>query len=115
MKIFFFSTFTKKVSMALGPFFKLFKNKSFSYTPRYYDERKESLEKRIAGIKKEMGVQDDSSEAREIEKAYSVDIKGKMRSRFRPGRRQAEQRKSNIRLLVILMILAALAYYIIYF
>jgi hypothetical protein len=100
--------------MALAPFFKLFKNKSFSYTPRYYDERKEELEKRIAQIKKEMGVTDDSEKAKVIEKAYSVDIKGKMRSRFRPVRR-SESRKSNIRLLIILLALTAISYYVFYF
>lgn len=100
--------------MALAPFFKLFKNKSFNYTPRYYDERKEELEKRIAQIKKEMGVTEDSEKAKEIEKAYSVDIKGKMRSRFRP-RRRAESRKSTIRLLLILAALMFLAWYLIYY
>lgn len=100
--------------MALAPFFKLFKNKSFSYTPRYYDERKEELAKRVSQIKKEMGVTDDSEKAELIEKAYSVDIKGKMRSRFRPGRR-SESRQSSIRLIVILVVLSALAYYILYY
>lgn len=100
--------------MALAPFFKLFKNKSFNYTPRYYDERKEELAKRIAQIKKEMGVTDDSEKAKVIEKAYSVDIKGKMRSRFRPARR-SESRKSTIRLLLILLVLMAISYYVFYF
>jgi hypothetical protein len=100
--------------MALAPFFKLFKNKSFNYTPRYYDERKEELEKRIAQIKKEMGVTDDSEKAKVIEKAYSVDIKGKMRSRFRPARR-SDSRKSSIRLLIILIVLMAISYFIFYY
>lgn len=100
--------------MALAPFFKLNKNKSFSYTPRYYDERKEELEKRIAQIKKEMGIADGSEKARDLEKNYSPDIKGRMRNRFRPHKR-AEARKSSIRLLIILLALIGIAYFIIYF
>lgn len=99
--------------MALAPFFKLNKNKSFSYTPRYYDERKEALEKRIAEIKKEMGIKDGSEEALQIERKYSSNIKGSMKSRFRTGRR-AGSRTSNIRLLVIFLALLAIAYFIIY-
>ena len=34
-------------------------NKKFKFKPRYYDEQKEELEKRVEQIKKEMGVSDD--------------------------------------------------------
>jgi len=37
-------------------FFHTPRNKKFEFKPRYYDEQKEELDKRVAQIKKEMGI-----------------------------------------------------------
>lgn len=96
----------------LGRFFKLPKIKRFEYRPRYYDERKEALEYRIKQIKLEMGIKDDDPDAGKFTKEiHAVRIKGQMRSNFKKNRRAVK--RSNIRLLIILLVLFALAYYII--
>ena len=98
----------------LGGFFKLPKIKQFHYKPRYYDERKEELDKRIAQIKKEMGVTDEQPEGNKYFRGdYKTHIKGQMKGYFKQSRRQ--KRTSNIRLLIILLILLALSWYIIYY
>ena len=53
--------------------FKTEKPKQFTYIPRFYDERKEELEKRVEDIRKEM---EEHPEGR-----YVPNIKGQMRSR----------------------------------
>jgi hypothetical protein len=98
----------------LGRFFKLPKIKQFHIKPRYYDERKEALDRRIAQIKAEMGITGDQPEGNKYFKGdYKTHIKGQMSGYFKQTRRQA--RTSNIRLLIILIFLLALAWYIIYF
>jgi hypothetical protein len=98
----------------VAAFFRLPKTKQFQYKPRYYDERKEELDKRIAQIKSEMGITDDQPEGNKYFRGdYKTHIKGQMKSYFNKARRQ--KRTSNVRLLVILLALLALAWYIIYF
>ncbi len=96
----------------LGRFFKLPRIKRFEYKPRYYDERKEALEYRIRQIKLEMGIEDDDPDAgKYVKEMHAVRIKGQMRSNFKKNRRSV--RRSNVRLLIILLALLALSYYII--
>lgn len=98
----------------VGRFFKLPKIKQFQFKPRYYDERKEALDNRIAQIKSEMGITEELPEGNKYFKGdYKTHIKGQMRGYFKQTRR--EKRTSNIRLLVILLVLMALAWYIIYY
>ncbi len=80
-------------------FFKLHKNKQFTYTPRYYDERKERLE----NLKKQYG--DDSVESIEMR------MRGKIR------RRQTSKipglfSNATLRTFIILGILILLVYYV---
>jgi len=84
------------------------KNKQFSFKPRYYNEEKEELQKRIQKIKREMGVEDEDTQ-----KPYSPHIKGQMRGYFRKNVEQ--KRKSTIRLIIILLILFAMVYFLLYF
>ncbi|HAN19934.1 MAG: hypothetical protein A2X13_11055 [Bacteroidetes bacterium GWC2_33_15] len=86
-------------------FFHTPKSKQFNYKPRYYDERKEELENRINQIKKEMGKEDLS----DSEKPYTSNIKGQIR---RSGKRtKVSKDKSNLRLILIIVILFALIYF----
>lgn len=84
------------------------RNKQFSYQPRYYDEQKEELEKRVQKIKREMGIEDDDSA-----NAYIPNIKGQMRNHYRKNIEQ--KRKSTVRLVVILFVLLALVYYLLFY
>ena len=98
----------------IGRFFKLPTTRRFEIKPRYYDERKEALDKRIAQIKAEMGITDEQPEGNKYFRGdYRSHIKGQMKGYFRETRRQ--KRSSNIRLFLILMILLALTWFIIYF
>lgn len=85
------------------------KNKKFSFKPRYYNEQKEELEKRVEQIKREMGIDDIS----ESGKPYVPNIKGQMRGYFKKNAEQ--KRKSTTRLVIILMVLFAIVYFLLYF
>jgi len=85
------------------------RNKQFNFKPRYYNEEKEELQKRIEKIKREMGVRNSDGE----EKPYVPNIKGQMRGYFKKN--VAEKRKSTLRLVVILVVLFAMAYFLLYF
>lgn len=85
------------------------KNKQFKFTPRYYDEQKEKLENRIQKIKREMGVED----LEDSDKPYVPNIKGQMRGYLKKNVEQ--KRKSTIRLVIILIVLFAIVYFLLYF
>ena len=85
------------------------KNKQFNFKPRYYDEQKEELDKRVEQIKKEMGVSDDDPQ-----KPYVSSIKkGEMRGYFKKNVEQ--KRKSSLRFIIILIVLFAIVYFLLYF
>ena len=85
------------------------KNKQFKFTPRYYDEQKEELENRIQKIKREMGVEN----LEDSDKPYVPNIKGQMRGYFKKNIEQ--KRKSTMRLIIILIVLFAIVYFLLYF
>lgn len=84
-------------------FFKLHKNKTFEYIPRYYDERKEKLNERIKKMEQQMGL-------KEIDESYIPRIKGQFKTIH--SRNFKEKKKSNLRLVIILFILFIAAYYL---
>lgn len=90
-------------------FFHTPKNKRFNYSPRYYDEQKEELERRVRQIKRELGVE----ELSDSDKPYIPNIKGQMRGVFK--RNREEQKRSNIRLAIILVILLTVIYFLLFY
>jgi len=93
--------------MALPSFFKINKHKEFNFIPRYYDQQKEKLEKRIKSIEQEMG-------AKEGE-AYRPTIrKGQMSNYFNRKKGKA-QKQSNIRLIIILLVLFLISYFLFFY
>lgn len=88
----------------MASFFKLPKNRRFSYKPRYYNEREELRKEREAAIIKEV-------EAEKQGKRTKL-TKDEMDNYIQLTRRT--RKKSNIRLLVILALLLLLAYYMFY-
>ena len=93
----------------MARFFYIPKNKKFNFKPRYYDEQKEDLEKRVEQIKREMGVADDDPN-----KPYVSSIrKGQMRGFLKKSGKQ--KRQSSGRLLLILIVLFLIVYFLLYF
>jgi len=89
--------------MGIPRFIKLPSHKRFEYTPRYWDPEKEEREERIRQIKREAGIEVPSDPNRTTIKRGSfrqVHQKTKVRA----------TRNSNIRLVVILLVLLFLAY-----
>lgn len=85
------------------------RNKRFNFSPRYYDEQKEDLERRVEQIKQEMGVNDGDPNKPYVSKIR----KGEMRGYFKKS--QEYKRRSTIRLVIILIVLITLAYFLLYF
>ncbi len=82
----------------MSSFFKLNKNKKFSYTPRYYDERKERLD----NLKKQYGDEETTAEQR---------IRGKIR-RPRKQTMPGIFSGASMRTFLILGILVLIVYYL---
>lgn len=84
-------------------FFRTSRPKTFNYIPRYYDEQKEELEKRVERIKQEMGVSN-------TEGKYVPNIKGQFR---RQHEKNAKTRKqSNFRVVLIFLFIILLIYWL---
>ncbi|WP_193323683.1 hypothetical protein [Marinifilum sp. N1E240] len=86
-------------------FFKKPQHKRFNIQPRYWDPAKEEREDRERRIKSELGIKDENGQ-------YIPNIKGRMKSELRHKRVDASgaRKKSNIRLIVIFILLSAAAY-----
>jgi hypothetical protein len=76
--------------------------RGFNYIPRYYDERKEELDKRIRVIEKEVELE---SQEAEIAKAR---IKHKLRGRIDQRSAHYSDNKRTLRLVIIIGILLLL-------
>jgi hypothetical protein len=90
-------------------FFHTPKNKKFDFSPRYYDEQKEDLQRRVEQIRQEMGVKEDDPNNPYVSKIR----KGQMKGFLKKAAKQKKQ--SNGRLFLILIILAAAVYFLLYF
>ena len=85
------------------------KNRQFKFKPRYYDEQQEELDSRVNQIKKEMGISEDDSQ-----KPFVSSIKkGEMRGYFK--RNVEQKRKSTLRFVIILFVLLAIVYFLLFF
>lgn len=90
-------------SMAIS-FIKLPKHKRFEYTPRYWDPEKEEREERVRQIKRDMGIEVSSNPT------HTTIRRGSFRQRQK--QKVKATKASNIRLLVILIVLFIIAYLI---
>ncbi len=88
-------------------FFHTPNNKKFKFKPRYYDEQKEELDKRVEQIKKEMGISDD-----EKSPYVSTIRRGEMRGYLKKN--VDRKRRSTLRLVIILIVLFAIVYFLLY-
>ena len=95
--------------MRLG-LFKLPKHRNFQFTPRYYDEDKEERDERNARIEAEVKAEQGLREKGE----YVTNLRGKFRRELDHADAQRTS-ASNIRLILIIMVLCAIAYFLFYY
>lgn len=89
--------------------FKAKKANQFYFEPRYYNPRKEKMEKRYQRIGKELGVV-------EPEQMHKEDFKAEMRETWGAGyARDAAGGQLNKKVLFYVVALFAIAYFLIYF
>ena len=93
--------------MGLPVFFKLPKHKRFNFVPRYYDESKEELKKKVENSNPGRDVTRNSS-------TYVPNIKGQFRRYYRRSTNKSRQH-SNIRLIIIIIVLFIIAYYLLFY
>ena len=91
--------------MGIPRFFKLPKNKQFNYQPLFYNEKKEAREEREKGIAREMGIEIGTGNRSHI-------AKGSMREYFK--RERKERKQSNLRLIIIAIILFFITYLLLF-
>ena len=84
-------------------FFYLPKGRKFSYQPRYYDERKEELERRKQRIDRELALEEGNS----LDE-YIPQIRGEMRKHLKYRKKQ--RKASTWRMLIILAILLLIVF-----
>ena len=99
--------------MALFPFYNNRKPRQFNHQPIYWDPRKEALNERIHRIEVEMGVREGNPED------YKSNIKGSfiegtshLRKSRAKGNDSRTRESKNMRLILILVVLAVLFWYI---
>ncbi len=86
------------------------KHKQFNYHPRYYNERKESLNKKIKIYKENEG----DTEPKEIteRKVREIKFQADMTDNWGNSYRKSQSLKSNIRLIIILVVILAVFFYL---
>lgn len=92
-------------------FSKVARHRVFQHDPIYYDEKKEKREERERRIKEELGLLSD----KEKEEGYADRIRGGMRRRMKSHYEvtRSEKRRSNLRLVIILIALMILGVYLV--
>lgn len=95
----------------IGKFFHLPRSKQFDIPYRYYDPDKEDMEAREQRIKREMGIQDEKDNSN-----YRASLKGSFRTSMGRDSKTMEdaRRKSNKRLIIIILALALLFYLVLF-
>lgn len=89
-------------------FIKVNRHKKFSYTPRYYDERKERLDRLI-----EKYEEDDTEKVDKQSAEYRARIKQRIEQSWEMNSSTASKaRSANVRLIIILAALLLMTYFI---
>ncbi len=90
-------------------FIKVARHRTFHHTPIYYDEAREEREERNRRVKDELGLEVEEDN-RSIEERIKGKMKRKITTHFDVVRK--EKRKSNLRLVAILVGLTIAFYYL---
>jgi hypothetical protein len=89
-------------------FFYLPRGRKYNYQPRFYDERKEELERRKRRIDRELGLEEDETPG----DVYIPQIKGEMRKHLHVVNKK-KRKASSLRMLIILAFLLFITYLLI--
>lgn len=101
--------------MSLFKFTKLPKYREFNYVPRYYDPKKDERDAIIRRAQAEAGLIDTTEEDQSIDNA-KIRINNAFKSRgISNNYSRKSHKQSNIRVIVIVVILAVMAYAILNF
>jgi hypothetical protein len=93
--------------MRLPSLFKSKSPKQFEFTPRYYNEAKEAMQERRARIKAEL----DREKGENLDNYTSGHLRGSLKKQWQSNKNTSSfSKKSNSRILFILMLLIGLAY-----
>lgn len=100
-------------NMLFSRFFKQPKPNKFGYTAVYYDEKKEQRDRRVKEISREMGI--DKEEVKfdkeGFRERFSSQVKSNRNTESKHGfSLKAQGKKSNIRLLAIILIIGLVLY-----
>ena len=90
-------------------FVKTAKHRTFHHVPIYYDEAKEEREERARMIRDELGIEQEEDE-RTIEDRVRGKMRRKIKGNFDVARK--EKKKSNLRLIAIIIGLMIVFYYL---
>jgi len=94
--------------MALFSFYKVRKPRQFEHKPIYYDPRKEHLEERERRIRREMGEEKIDENYKPLIKGTFIEGTSHLKKSYTRGEDSRSRKYKNVRLIVILVLLAAL-------
>jgi hypothetical protein len=94
--------------MGMISLFRTPRPKQFKYTPIFYNPQKEALKEREQQLRQELGLNDDDSPRVSL-------IRGQMRNYYNRKVKGESSSKSNLRLVIIFIILCLVAYYLLYY
>ncbi|MDR1879904.1 MAG: hypothetical protein LBQ78_03120 [Tannerellaceae bacterium] len=94
--------------MAFFSFYNVRRPRQFEHKPIYWDPRKEDLEERTRRIKRELGVEIPEEEYKPSIKGTFIEGTTHLKKNRTKGHDARSRQYSNIRLIVILVILATL-------
>lgn len=94
--------------MALFSFYKVRRPRQFEHKPIYYDPRKEYLEERERMIKREMGIEEPNENYKPQIKGTFIEGTSHLKKSQARGDDPRSRKYKNVRLGVILALLAAL-------
>ena len=93
-------------------FYNMRKPRQYDHKPIYYDQRKESLEKRIHKVKMEMGEEDiDPEKYKEAIRGSFVDGTSHLKKSVNKGDDTHSRVNKNVRLVLILLVLGFFYWY----
>ena len=93
--------------MAIFSFYNMRKPRRFDHKPIYFDPRKEALEERIRKVKIEMGIPQEDEDYKPSIKGTFIEGTSHLRKSRAKGHDSRTRESTNMRLLLILAVLAA--------
>lgn len=100
--------------MALFSFYNMRKPRQFEHKPIYYDPHKEEMAERVSKIKRELGMEEPAEEYKPHIKGTFIEGTSHLKKSLDKGETPRGRRYKNVRLIVILVVLAALFWFMLW-